>query len=612
LNQSRSKVRVAGLFAIALLVGACSSKPPPTLSDYSPPPLWDPGAGPLFAASSSGAAGGLAIPTAALSDDPATCEEAVLSKSYVGCDYYPTVVANVVWSIFDYAVVVANAGTTAAVVTVTGPMGTNIKQTIEPNALAKIYLPWVPELKGPDADSCGTAVALPASVLAPMSAYHLVSTVPVTVYQFNALEYGPKGGPPGKSWASCPGSQSCAQGGVAGCWSYSNDSSLLLPSTAMTGTYRLTGFGGESEVGPTGAPVPAMNTYMAITGTQAGTHVTVHLSPTGSVIAGGGIPATPASPDGGTINLTLNQGDVAELASDQGDTVDLSGSLVTADQPIQVIAGSPCTFVPEEIPACDHLEQSMFPAETLGKQYVVTVPSGPLGRPVGHVVRFYGNVDGTTLTYSPAPMGCPKSWALVSDPGDLGQLAGQLAGCLDGITQPVALNCPTTLDAGQVAECDGIVTSDFEVTGSSEGPDASTGVTSFAVGSFMLGGSLVDIDGEGDPSESLMASVEQYRTKYVFLAPDDYDVSFADIVAMPGTDVFLDGTRLNPGRVMPIGGGYGALRVPLIGVNPNGHGAHVIVASAPVGLQVLGYGAYTSYQYPGGLNLTPIAPPPPK
>jgi hypothetical protein len=30
-----------------------------------------------------------------------------------------------------------------------------------------------------------------------------------------------------------------------------------------------------------------------------------------------------------------------------------------------------------------------------------------------------------------------------------------------------------------------------------------------------------------------------------------------------------------------------------------------------VGIQVVGYGSYTSYQYPGGLNLTLIAPPPP-
>ena len=40
-------------------------------------------------------------------------------------------------------------------------------------------------------------------------------------------------------------------------------------------------------------------------------------------------------------------------------------------------------------------------------------------------------------------------------------------------------------------------------------------------------------------------------------------------------------------------------------------GAHVLVASNPVGLQVMGYGSYTSYTYPGGLDLKYIAPPPP-
>lgn len=614
LKEERLKVR-ASAAALAVAVTACSSKPPPTLGDVTfSPTLWDPGAGPLFASGGSPSdGGGLSIPTAAISDDPTTCEEAVLSKSYVGCDYYPTVVANAVWSIFDFAVVVANAGATAASVTVTGPMGTNLTQTIDPNSLEKIYLPWVPALKGADADNCGVPAPLPGSVVAKGAAYHLVSSVPVTVYQFNALEYGPKGGPPGKNWSSCPGSQSCAMGGFAGCWSYSNDSSLLLPSTAMTGNYRVTAYTGESQSDESGDVAPLMNTYVAITATQPGTHVTVHLSPTGSVLAGDGVPATPASPDGGTIELALDVGDVAELASAQGNTVDLSGSLVTADQPVQVIAGSPCAFIPENVQACDHLEQSVFPAETLGTRYFVTVPSGPSGQPLGHVVRFYGNVDGTQLAYpSGPPMGCPKTWDLVSDPNELAMLTEALAECLAGDTQPVTLQCPTTLFAGQVAECNGIVTSDFEVSGGSNVLADGSAPLDFAIGSFMLGGSLVNIDGEGDPSQSLMVSVEQYRTKYVFLAPSDYDVNFADVVAPSGTDVFLDGQRLNPSRLTAIGDGYGTLRIPLNGVNPTGNGAHVLVASAPVGLQVLGYGLYTSYQYPGGLNLTPIAPPPPR
>jgi len=40
------------------------------------------------------------------------------------------------------------------------------------------------------------------------------------------------------------------------------------------------------------------------------------------------------------------------------------------------------------------------------------------------------------------------------------------------------------------------------------------------------------------------------------------------------------------------------------------NGSHVITSNLPIGVQVMGYGAYTSYQYPAGLNLMVIAPPP--
>jgi hypothetical protein len=505
-------------------------------------------------------------PQVAPTDDPSTCAEAAAWQSYVGCDYWPTVVANDVWSVFDFAVVVANAGDSPASVTITGPAGTNQTQTVAPNDLAKFYLPWVPALKGPDSDVCGTSMPLTTSVLARGGAYHLVSSVPVTVYQFNALEYAGRGGPAGKDWSSCPGNQLCDDpesgnnGGSLGCFSFSNDSSLLLPSTALTGNYRVTAYPGQSATGPDGQPVAVMNGYVAITATVDATNVKVLLAPAGDIVGGTSVQATAA---GGELDLTLNAGDVAELASDPGDTVDLSGSLITADQPIQVIAGAPCDEIPENAPACDHLEQSVFPAETLGKRYFVSLPTGPLGMPVNHVVRFYGNVDGTTLTYAPsAPTGCPAK-----------------------------------LDAGQVVDC-GVVDSDFEVTGSSE----------FAVGTFMLGGSIVDpTGGLGDPSHSMIASVEQFRTKYVFLAPSDYDVNYIDVIAPLNVEMTLDGATVDWGMVSPLASGYEILRV---GLSPTNSGAHTLEAASPVGIQVLGYGLFTSYQYPAGLNLKHIAPPP--
>ncbi|MFO0671164.1 MAG: hypothetical protein U0235_16310 [Polyangiaceae bacterium] len=41
-----------------------------------------------------------------------------------------------------------------------------------------------------------------------------------------------------------------------------------------------------------------------------------------------------------------------------------------------------------------------------------------------------------------------------------------------------------------------------------------------------------------------------------------------------------------------------------------GQGVHTISSTKPVGLEVVGFGAYTSYHYPGGLELAPIAPAP--
>ncbi|MGZ3419155.1 MAG: IgGFc-binding protein [Polyangiales bacterium] len=495
--------------------------------------------------------------------DPQTCAEAAAGKAYIGCDFWPTVVANNVWSIFDYAVVVANAGETDADIEVTGN-GVTKKAKVLAHSLTKVYLPWNKALKGPDTDNCGTATPLPGTVRANKGAYHLVASRPVTVYQFNALEYKGEGGESGKSWAACPGNDKCDLYGISvGCFSFSNDASLLLPSTAMTGNYRVTGIHGWTAK-ETGAPV--LGAYFTITATRDDTHVTVKVGPYGDVLAGGGVPATNA---GGTITLSMNAGDAVELVGDARTTSDLSGSLVTADKPVQVIAGVPCIQQPLGVPACDHIEESVFPAETLGKDYIVSVPTGPLGNVVGHVVRIYGNRDGTKLVYAPKKP--------------------------DG--------APDTIDAGEVVELPSAVSFDFRITGDHE----------FAVGSFMLGGAQLDPGTpspgqKGDPSMSLSTAIEQYRKKYVFLAPDDYDVSYVDIVHPDGASMTLDGFGVPAGKAIGTTG-FNLVRVKL---GAGKAGAHEIRATKPVGIQVMGYGSYTSYQYPGGLDLQSIAPPPVK
>jgi hypothetical protein len=492
----------------------------------------------------------LAAPT-----DPKTCDEAALARSYVGCEFWPTVSTNPVWSIFDYAIVVANIGAEASDVTVEFGGKQLATTTVGGGQVLELALPWVPELKGPDADTCGHTVDVTESVVRRSGAYHLTSSRPIVAYQFSALEYEGKGGADDKDWSTCPGLQDCTfedgSVGPSGCFSFTNDASLLLPSTAMSGTYRAAGAYGRDS-------------FLAITATQDGTTVEIRASATASFLAGADLAGIGP---GGSTQIELDAGDVVQLVSDE--TGDLAGTLVQANKPVQVLTGAGCISMSDEAheadATCDHVEESIQPAETLGRHYVVTAPTGPFGQPDPYRVRIVGNVDGTSISY---PQGAPEGAA-------------------------------SSVDAGGVVDL-AITDLDFEIQADHE----------IAVSMFMMSAVVANPEndlGQGDPSQTQAIAVEQYRNSYVFLAPDDYDVSFVDIVMPLDAKVTLDGADL-PAPPSPVGSsGLGVARVRL----GNGlHGAHALQADQPVGLQVLGYGSYTSYQYPAGLNFLFIAPPP--
>lgn len=499
--------------------------------------------------------------------DPRTCEEAVANRTYLGCEYFPTVLGNVVSPEFDYTVIVANPTDEAADLAVEGPGGFQLASSVAAHSLTPLYLPWVPELKGPNLSSSCSSDPFSESVLAVGGAYRLTSTRPVAAYQFSPLQFRATGGPPGKAW-SCEAGVSPA----CECNSYTNDASLLLPTNALTNSY--VAFTWRDQ----GNPARSKPSYIAITATQDATDVAIQMGPTGQILAGPAGSGLVAAGPGEIIGITLNRGDVAELIAVAG--TDLSGTQVQSpmDKPIQVMSGSPSATVPnDDVRASDHLEEIVFPAESVGKNYVVTVPTGPGGAPISHIVRLYGLVLPTVLSYFPAaPAGAP-----------------------------------TTLAPGAVTELE--VTSDFQVQGTEP----------FAVGSFLVGGQLLDPgapadNSAGDPSQSLATTIQQYRDKYVFVAPVDYEGSFADIVAPSGTRVTLDGVDLDPSTAQSLLGRsdddlvdqvFDIYRAHLDG--GIGGGVHELLASVPVGLQVVGYGRFTSYQFPGGLNLKLISDPPP-
>jgi hypothetical protein len=154
-----------------------------------------------------------------------------------------------------------------------------------------------------------------------------------------------------------------------------------------------------------------------------------------------------------------------------------------------------------------------------------------------------------------------------------------------------------------VATCDA-VTEDFVVT--SKEP--------FAVAVFMNGGTIVDPNAraegrraEGDPSQSIAVPIEQYRTTYALLAPPDYTKNFLDVVSEADTTLVLDGLPVTAPRVALGATGFGVTRIKLL--EGSGGGVHTLSANNPVGVQVLGYGDYTSYQVPGGMDLQKLVDP---
>ena len=131
------------------------------------------------------------------------------------------------------------------------------------------------------------------------------------------------------------------------------------------------------------------------------------------------------------------------------------------------------------------------------------------------------------------------------------------------------------------------------------------GSVEFAVSSFTASAQVYGItDPRRDPDQTNFASAQQFRTRYVFLAPIDHDVNYAVVAGANDAAPVIDGQAL--GSYREISSGYGAWRTELGRTAES----HVLTSTLPVSLQFMGYGAYTSYTYPGGLSVSLIAPPP--
>ncbi len=501
------------------------------------------------------------------------CSEARATNSYEGCEYRAVTLMNSqVSTDFTPAIVVGNRNAQAAQVTVTRGGSPVAEASVAPNSTQTIELPWVMELKE-DFDPASPE----QSINVANASYRVVSTLPVTVYQFNPLEYG------------LP--HDCVDGdqmpGDFQCFSYSNDASLLLPIHVLTEHYIVMSRQDlaihQQDLVWGDDAYSFSPSIMAVVNPQEH-DVSVDITFSTMTQAGPGL--TPFNA-GQTGTFTIGPGGVLQIAAhiptscvdditepcydDVPDYLcgycnltefDLTGTEVSSSDPVAVFGGHNCAFVPFDRWACDHLEEQMFPYETWGKHFAVTQSHRENNEP--DVWRILSGADNNVVRFNPA-----------------------------------SIHGEVRLNRGQYVE--------FEARGAFE----IRSTEPILVGQFIVGQSYNDYPAgsempPGDPAFSLAVPSEQWRHAYNFLAPSSYDQSYVNITTTEGGrgSIELDGSNLSGGAWEPIGdSGYYSLRA---NITPGSHGIRS-TSSTIFGITVYGYGQFTSYMYPGGLNLEQIA-----
>lgn len=514
-------------------------------------------------------AGQLCSPTSGACEN--ACEVAAASNSYIGCEYWPVTTLNTALANdFQYAIVVSNPHDSDAYIVVTRGASTVANQAVNAHSVATIQLPYITELRN-TADDEGN----PHSTLVRNGAYHLTSTLPVSVYQFNPLEYSLDG-----DCANIDDDQNPFDGK---CYSYTNDASLLLPSHVLTGNYTIAAYpstrmdrsvDGESFSGTS----PGFFTVTAVD-----EEVSVTISFRGAVAASvdGSVGAFNAHTNG---TFTLNRGDVLQIASasptscastspyddipydettiihtvycNTSDDFDLTGTTIRSTGRVSVVGGHNCAFVPHHRWACDHLEETIFPEETWGKVVVVS-PTEPLHSEPNYI-RILSGKDANSITFEPA-----------------------------------YIHAPVTLGRGESIAFE--ASEDFQVTGSE-----ALLVEQFLVGQDYAGIGTSEAGAAGDPSLSIAVPTEQFRDNYAFLVPNTYQTNWVTVIVATDATVFLDDSAIPSSSFRVSGFGISTARIEV------GAGSHSLRADIPFGVQVYGFGAYTSYMYPGGLDLAAI------
>jgi len=338
---------------------------------------------------------------------------------------------------------------------------------------------------------------------------------------------------------------------------YSNDATILFPTHVLDGDYTaITADATLAGADAFSASDDNTGAFVSVVATEDGTTVTL-------------FPTAELHP-GNVTDVVLDRGQVLTAISSQRGAPtfgNLSGSRVVADAPVAVFSGSVATSEPSTNVACcaDHVEHQMLPLTAWGTSYIAAPAASATGTGDDEsLFRITGAADGTVLEYSPAP----------------------------------PAGAPTSIDAYETIAF--ITSAAFSVRSPGEEP--------FALSQFLLSNQYFPaLSRPGDPTMMLLAAVEQFQDRYVFLLPQGYTTNVVTVVAPMDAAITLDGAGIGAftaaGQVDGVAYGY-------VHVSADA-GPHVMESEMPFGIIVSGHANDVSYGYVGGSGVAKIAEPPP-
>lgn len=256
--------------------------------------------------------------------------------------------------------------------------------------------------------------------------------------------------------------------------------------------------------------------------------------------------------------VTLNAGDVYSLGApgDDGDSSEISGTLMTSDKPIAAFAGVDCGNIGNS--ACDLESNELFPTTEWGTDFVVPrFDSAANGDPV----RVQAHQDNTVVTVNGSVV--------------------------------------ATLSAGQYYE--GTV---GDVSGGNTALSISTSKP-VEVAEFMINDSYGESGVTGDPDELIVPPYQQFLSSYTVATPGTGFAFNAINIVIPTaatSSLKVDGQGVDSSEFAAVAGTtFSTAQLPV------GSGTHTLSAAQPFGAFAYGANDYNSYSYPGGSGLSPVA-----